>query len=140
LEIRWSARGDQVATSTIINLQFNADTGSNYDRQTMNAGGASVSGSELLASTAMAIGSAVAASGTSDAAGSGVIWINDYRGALQKTYFSVNDLPRATTSGNVFTQNFSGRWRSTAAITSITLTLASGNFVSGSKFSLYGIQ
>lgn len=46
----------------------------------------------------------------------------------------------AQSTTNIRMQTFVGFWRSTAAITSISLTLASGNYVAGSKFTLYGIN
>ncbi len=73
-------------------------------------------------------------------AGTGVLRIFDYRGtAFQKGGVSNENLRRATPTGNQFTRQFSIGWRNTAAITSLTVTLASGNFVTGSKFSLYGV-
>jgi hypothetical protein len=42
-------------------------------------------------------------------------------------------------SGSIVTVNV-GLWRSTAAITSITLGCATGDFVTGSTFTLYGIK
>jgi hypothetical protein len=140
LEILWSARGTEAATSTNMNLTFNGDTGANYDRQLLSGNATTVAAAEALAATSAAIGSVTAASATADMAGTGVLRIFDYRGTtFQKGGVSNENLRRATTSGNTFTRQFSIGWRNTAAITSVTITLAAGNFVAGSKFSLYGI-
>lgn len=140
LEIRWSARGDQAANNTTLNVQFNGDTGANYDRQLVQAFATTPSASESLGSTTAAVGNVVAATGTASTPGTGVIQIYDYRGSsFHKMFISSNGWARLTTSGNFGVQLFAGRWRATSPITSITLGLAAGNFVSGSKFSLYGV-
>ncbi|HEX7936771.1 MAG TPA: hypothetical protein VF573_27370 [Paraburkholderia sp.] len=140
LRIMYSARGDQSASNTIINIQFNGDTANNYDREVIQASATTASGGEALAQAAAAIGNVVAATGTANVPGVGTIDIYDYLGTtFQKEATSTTGFPRLTTSGNFLSQVFAVRWRSTAAITSITLSLASGNYVAGSKFSLYGI-
>lgn len=141
LHIKWSARGTQSADNTVINLTFNGDTGSNYDRQLSQAFATTVSGSESLAATSAAVGNVVAANGTANAAGAGMIDIFDYRGTtFHKVVLATTGFPRLLTSGNFGWQAFTARWRSASAITSVTLTLASGNYVAGSKFTAYGMR
>jgi hypothetical protein len=41
---------------------------------------------------------------------------------------------------NTFVDIYSGLFNNTASITSVTITSGSGNFVAGSRFSLYGIK
>ena len=140
LEILWSARGTEVAASTNLNLTFNSDTGSNYDRQLVSGSAATASASEAIGGTFAVIGAVAAASATAGLAGTGVLRVFDYRGTtFQKGGISNENLRRGTTSGNVFTRQWSIGWRNTAAVTSVTITLAAGNFVAGSKFSLYGM-
>jgi hypothetical protein len=140
LEIRYSARGDQVSLSTNVNLTFNGDTGSNYDRQVMNAAATTVVGGEAIGGTSGAIATVAAASAASGNVGAGRILIPDYRGtAFNKMALNESGRVSANSSGGVNVTNFVVQWRSTAAITSMALTLASGNFVTGSKFTLYGL-
>lgn len=139
LQIFWSARGTESANNSVLNLQFNGDTGANYDREQIQGAGSTASASEALAATSTIVGNVVASTGTSDAAGTGTITVYDYRGTtFHKNVLSDNGWARLTTSGNFFKQVFAGRWRSTSAITSITLSLAAGNFVAGSLFTLCG--
>jgi len=140
LELCWSARGDQVATSTVLNLTFNADGGANYDRENTSAAAATVSAAESLGATSAAIGSAAAASADAGMVGAGRLTIFDYRGTTyQKQGVGHSCLRRSTASGNILLQHHAIGWRSTAAITALAVTLASGNFVT-SKFSLYGLK
>lgn len=141
LEIRYSGRGDAVATSSLLNLTFNGDTGSNYDRENTSAAAAVISAAESLGATSAAIGSITAASGDAGMAGVGVVKIFDYRGTtFQKGGVASSCLRRSTATANTLIQQHAIGWRSTVAITSITITLGSGNYVAGSKFSLYGLR
>ena len=55
-----------------------------------------------------------------------------------KNLVSLNNRLNTSTSG--FVLIWSGDWRSTSAVTSITLTASAGSFLSGSTFTLYGVQ
>ena len=141
LMIVYTARGDQSATSTAMQLTFNADAGANYDAQRTTFGSSSSFATQTAANFVQ-IANVTAATGVANYPSSGTIYIYDYRGT---TFYKSLELQSAAeitalSAGNIVTRNCSGWWRNTAAITSITITLASGNFVSGSKFSLYGIS
>lgn len=142
LKILFSARGDQSATATVLTCQFNSDTGANYDREQTRAGGSTVTASESLAQTSVnQIGVVSAGTAPSGAVGVGEITIFDYRGTtFHKHGVAVTGWQEATTTGNTLSQRVAFDWRSTAAITAIDVSLASGNYVSGSVFSLYGLS
>jgi hypothetical protein len=139
LRILYSCRGDQAATSTAINLTFNADSGNNYDSERVNFS-TSASFAEQIGTAFGVIAVATGSTATASYAATGEIVILDYRGT---TFFkgatNQSGTLLAQSTGNVNSRVNSVFWRSAAAITSITLTLASGNFVSGSKFTLYGL-
>lgn len=141
LKIFYDARGDQSATSSLMNLQFNGDTGSNYDaqRSSFNTGSGLT---EQIAATSGIIGAVTAATGAANYSTSGEITIPNYRNTtFYKSAMSQIAGPlTVTTTGNLFSRIHSVWWRSTAAVASITLTLASGNYVAGTKFSLYGVN
>lgn len=141
LALYYIARSDTVATSANINLTFNGDTGSNYDRQLVNAAATTVTGGESLGQTSAVIGTIAAASAPAGAIGMGTVQIPDYRGTtFRKMATNAAGRVAADSTGNVHVTNWTIQWRSTAAITSITLTLSAGNFVAGSKFTLYGLN
>lgn len=139
LHILFQARGSQAAASTNINLTFNGDTGANYDRENATFG-TTTSLTDAIAGTSIPIHTIAAASATANYATTGMIAVNNYRGTtFYKSVYAQSGSLQAQASGSVFSRISSGQWRSTSAITSITLTLASGNYDSGSVFSLYGI-
>jgi hypothetical protein len=140
-DIRYSARGDTAATSVVMNLTFNGDTAGNYDRELVQGAASTASAVEGLAQTSAAVASVPGASATAAYAGAGIISVFDYRGVtFQKAGVVTETLRRSTASGNVFIHITGFGWRSAAAVTSVELALASGKFVDGSKFSLYGIN
>ncbi len=142
LRVIYTARGTQVATGSSLNMTFNADATAIYDLQRISGAGATVGAAESLAQTSILnVGVVAAASATANMPGSGEIVIYDYRGTtFHKQVTSSFLWQTSTSSGALTTRTVGGVWRSTAAITSITLALGSGDFVSGSKITLYGLS
>jgi hypothetical protein len=105
-----------------------------------NAGagsGAGAGGTGASAASAMQVGILPAATAPSNLAGSVRISLDGYAGTtFQKVVRAVGSTSQAT--GAPLVQDHGGVWRSTSAITSLTLLPASGNFVQGTTAVLYG--
>ena len=129
-----SANYDSVtAGNQSLNMRFNGDTGTNYSytilrgsgtaAQSANSGGAD---SRIYCGTA--------STGVTNIASNAIIHIQNYSNTTTyKTALIRQNSPDYYLMANV------GLWRSTAAITSITLYQTAYNFINGSTFSLYGI-
>ena len=113
-------------------LQFNSDTGTNYSQTSVEGTGSSaVSGRYSTQSQIYLEGS----------------------GFLNTTFqnvkiINIQNYANTTTNKTVLVRNggagagvdaIVGLWRSTSAITSLTITTTASTFVSGSTFTLYGI-
>lgn len=118
-------------------VQFNGDTGANYNRQYNLAGGtgAPVTGQNL--NQAHAGPPITCASGLTNGSGSGSIAVNNYADTtllkisnVEDTYFSANS---QTSFANAVISLY---WNSTAAITSILLAPSAGSNLTG-RFTLY---
>lgn len=109
--------------------RLNGDTGSNYSG-TRVYGNGSVAGSDRESSqTRMQLGLSRSAQTTN------ILQINNYSNTTTyKTVFN-----RSTEAG-YSTIAWVCLWRSTAAISTVLLYPASGNFNTGSTFTLYGIK
>lgn len=118
-------------------LQFNGDTGSNYDWLRHNTHS---SGEERESGTSAAyIDCGILPSSTGPANYQGLVDVRiaNYRGTT--FYKPVNFHATGTAVGEFYTMNGGGFWKSTSAITSVTVILDAGNFDTGSVCSLYGI-
>jgi hypothetical protein len=118
-------------------VRFNGDTASNYSSHMILADGATVTSSAGTTATSMAF-TLIAGNQTSTIFGPAIIDITDaFNTTKNKTLKSVN----GTYSTGFQTRLVSGAWRNTASLTSIGLTsINAANFVTGSRFSLYGIK
>lgn len=115
-------------------IQFNSDTASNYS-YTIMYGSGSAAGSTRASSTA---GIDISYYGVpSTTAGSAVQITNIQNYANTTTYKT--SLTRAN-NASFGTDAIVGLWRSTAAISSLTVLPTSSSFASGSTFTLYGIK
>lgn len=140
LKLLWNARCDHADYSAIPKIRFNGDTGNNYD-YTGIVGTTTASAFQTLAATGADIGAIPGTVADANMADVGVLLIFDYRGTTFHKRGVINEnYQRGITSGAQFTRQYSIGWRNTAAITSITIFLSAGNFIAGSKFSLYGIS
>ena len=122
------------ASSQAIQAQFNGDTGTNYDSVLLYT--SSPSASTVVTSTSInnpQIGQI--SSNASNSVGTVAVDIIGYTGSLYKTA-QIRGITDFLSPEGTYTGGF--RWRSTAAITSIQLFLAAGNFAAGTIVSLYG--
>ena len=121
--------GAASSSTTGVNLQFNADTGSNYSRTVLYGTGSAVGANS--GSNAVQIGTGTFSTSQS------VARINIMNYANSTTYKTVLARTDAASTELLATV---GLWRSTSAINQVKVFSDSGiNFISGSTFTLYGI-
>jgi hypothetical protein len=122
-------------------IRFNSDTGSNYAYHRLSANGSTVVSGASTSAAEIRFVNALPdeARDNSNIFGAAIVEILDFSNS------SKNSTVRGM-SGSHYTDAkqiglYSGLWNNTNAVTSITLLdPSSGNFVSGSRFSLYGIK
>jgi len=139
LQLRVVARSDNATVYEEMYIQANGDTGSNYVRHSLQGNGSAVSSNALTPPTNMEVGSILGNSAASGAFGVAVIDILDFANTSKnKTFRSISGR-NATGQDNINLR--SGLWMSTSAITSLTVNKIFGaNFITGSRFSLYGLK
>lgn len=143
LLIMGQVRTDRVAEVDGTLLRCNLDTGANYDRQTLAVNNATLTGVAARAQTSIQVGLGGAANSRASNFSPFIVEILGY----SRTDAEKWTISRSAVFGDVsadsdlFLHHFAGEWRNTTAISSITLLPNVGpNFVSGSRFSLYGIS
>jgi hypothetical protein len=132
------ARGDTAAANVNLLLRFNGDSGANYDYQSDVGQGSSSSGTEVFAATSIVLGVVPAASAGANLAGAAVVWLPNYAGTtFNKTSLALAGAKWATTSLAMYNDTVTGNWRSSSAITQMTVSASAGNLVTGTRASLY---
>lgn len=132
-------RGSALQSGVGLVLQFNGDSGNNYDLEVVLGTGAAASAAEALAQAQLEIGVLPAASDTASKAGAVTVEIPEYAGTtFHKMTLGLLTHQLATTSGNMRIRHYGGLWRSTAAITDILVYPFTGNLVEGSAVTLWG--
>jgi hypothetical protein len=142
LELRWLARTNGNADGgQLVCLQLNADTGSNYDYLRLAGLNTGVTATESRATTFIFIGVLPDTAATTDAAAQGIATIEHYaETTFQKIVSAVCDWKFNTSAGGIRHEQASGHRRNTAAITSMRVFPGAGQFMAGSKFTLWGIR
>ena len=141
LQIRFISRSTNTSFQQIgINMQLNSDTGSNYSRHGIFGDGATAGATSPGTSvTSFQVGqSASSVNNPSNLSfGAGIIDLLDY--ADVNKFKTVRSLTGSDINGAGTMMFFSGNWRNTTAISTITLTETS-NFAQNSQFALYGVK
>lgn len=140
--IVWQARGTNASEDVAVNVQFNADTGNNYDCETYQFAGTTTAGigiSEVGNTSSMRLGTCAAGTATANYASSGQITIPNFAGTtFVKSCFATVAHEISTTTGKIRFEVDQGLWHATpAAVSSILVFPAAGNFATGSLFTLY---
>jgi hypothetical protein len=140
LQIRMSVRSNRSGfTSDTVYLRFNADTASNYSLHLLDANGSSV----RSAAAANQTGAYIQESMPAALATANVFYpaITDILDPFSTSkYKTIRTLSGGQGGASVISLS-SGNWRSTSAVTSVTLySTTSSNLSVGSRFSLYGIR
>jgi hypothetical protein len=133
LQLRCIARG--TTGSIQVNARFNSDTGSNYTEHDLLGDGSSASAYGAGNITWIPLGGVATAADTFAAY---IIDVLDYSNTNK--FKTVRALRGFDSNGSGNLGLFSGLWRSTSAISSITLVANTGNFTQNSQFALYAIK
>lgn len=138
LEVFILARSDTASVLDTLTLQFNGDTGANYDRQRLTGINVAASAANAAAGTG-AIMSIAAASLTASHFATIRLTIPAY---AQTSAFKIAEAqvciadPAQT---NARSETWSHVWRSTAAINQIKIAVPAGhNLIVGSRMTIYG--
>ena len=135
LLLTWSGRSDQASDQNVY-MRVNGDSGSNYDWQYVSGSSTSAGAAAGSAVAQWQVGAIPRSGVTAGAASSGQIVIPAYAATtLWKTFLSTTNY--LSSPGSMVVESIAGAWRSTAAITSITLAPATGNFITGSTATLW---
>ena len=137
LQIRSVAKTTTVGDGAeALVLRFNSDSGSNYARHFLSGNGSSVSSGATTSANYVGAGLVTTNSSIAAFAGNVCDVLDAYSTTKNKTIRTLAGHPGSL----VFIQLLSGVWLNTASITSMTLSPSLGNFITGSRFSLYGIR
>jgi hypothetical protein len=117
-------------------LRFNSDSGTNYSQTQMYGNGTTAGSNRGTNLNTIYLGYSPEAYGTVGG-NNFIVNLQNYSNATtNKTVLMRNNNMTASTPT---TEASVGLWRNTAAISTISLTAGSGNILTGSTFSLYGI-
>jgi hypothetical protein len=141
LRLEGSLRGDTNALDVIYAIRFNNDSGANYSAQFMGATGGTQTPGNAVGGTSAVVGQCPAATSTASTAGILSLVIPNYVGtAFHKGALTQMHEWPTLAGGSMPWQARGISWASTAAINRITIFPNAGNFVAGSRATLYGIS
>lgn len=137
LQIRMTTRGDFGALTTALNVRFNGDTAANYDHHWLRGTGSAATSNSGTSETGIWLGYTPAGTESASIFAPTIIDVLDYAQTTKnKTLRALYGL--SGTSSSTYVNLDSGFWNNTAAVNSTTIYPTNGNFVTGSRFALYG--
>jgi len=140
LRVICTGRTTAAATVQSWGLRFNGDSGNNYDLQEIVVSNTTASGALTNTTNSIRIGILPGANGVANYSGQTTIDVQNYTNtSFFKTASSVSN-SLSSTAGDCYTKVSSGSWKSTVAISSLTIyPWDGGNFVAGTISNLYGV-
>lgn len=117
-------------------VTFNGDTGTNYSITTMYGNGSTGGSNRVSNANQLRLGESWVQAGSTTIPTLGIMDIFSYSGSTNKTTLMAGSAEKGSVGG---LSREVGLWRSTAAITSITLTASGGFYNAGFTATLYGI-
>ena len=137
LQLRIVARTDRAFDGDVLLMQFNSDTGSNYSYHALFGNGSTVISTANATDTVMEFFRISGGTDAANAFGGMVMDILDpFETSKYKTVRALSGV--ASDLDEVHLRSAS--WRNTDALTTIKLDKFGSNFVTGSRFSLYGLK
>jgi hypothetical protein len=133
-----SGRSDYAANFVGLFVRLNGDNASNYKYRYVQGSGSAAASSNFSADSGFLAGYIDAASHTASVFGNGSIFIPNYTASAAKSISA--DLVEENNATEGYQAISAGLWSGTAAVTSVTILPASGNFVQYSSATLYGIS
>lgn len=140
-QLRMVTRGNRSgAEDSNVYIQFNADSGANYNSHHLRGNGSAVESAANTSSNNNGVFLYQGNTGATQTANSFAVNIVDILDPFNTSkYTTVRNISGMTGALNrVFIH--SGAWRNTSALTSITLDDTIGSFTQYSRFSLYGLR
>lgn len=137
LQLRANWGFTDITNNTWLNATFNGDTGNNYAYHSIRANGSTVSTATVATSANKAV---FGADDNGDATiwGASVVDLFDY--ANTNKFKTTRALAGQDRNGAGAVNFWSSLWRSTSAISTITIVTDFSTFRAGSKFGLFGIK
>lgn len=146
LELAFQARGDTAALTVEVFIRLNNDSTANYGTQRLSATNVTATAVDgtAAAQTGLRQHFIPAASAVANTAGHWRCFLHNYSGSVfAKPIHSSgglwNNAGALGSAGELNLEQVTGLWFSVAPVTRIDLVTLSGNFVTGSLFTLYGI-
>jgi len=138
LQVRYVARDNRgISGPNNVTARLNGDSGSNYSHHRLYGDGSTVSSFASSSVTSFMAGAISSNNDTANAFGATVLDILDFSSTSKNK--TIRLLAGVSSTGSAV-QMSSGAWYSTAAVTEIQFNATSGSFVSGSRFSIYGLK
>lgn len=135
-----TARSSNASTNVGLTVRLNGDASAVYDSQHFSAANTTATAAESLLTTGLTMAGIPAASGSANRFSSVELWVPGYASTdREKVMIATTSRFYDDTAANFATQEGGGWWRSTAAVSSVVLSLSAGNFVAGSRATLYAL-
>lgn len=135
-----NARSDTGATDTVVAVRLNNDSSASYDYQNGLVFASSFNASETFGATYLRCGSCPAATANASRFSNNNIIIPNYTGTNGFKIVTTDcSFYYGTGTGTMIRSIHGGFWPGAIAITRVTVFPSAGNFVAGSRLTIYGL-